>query len=85
MRVAFHYQLLTNDYQLRITHCVMCGLGYFRFARRYSGNVPPFGGFFYFPPGTEMFHFPGYALLFRVLTYYSKWVSPFRNLRIKGC
>ena len=23
MRVAFHYQLLTNDYQLRITHCVM--------------------------------------------------------------
>ncbi len=39
----------------------MRGLGYFRFARRYSGNVPPFGGFFYFPPGTEMFHFPGYA------------------------
>ena len=37
------------------------GLGYFRFARRYSGNVPPFGGFFYFPPGTEMFHFPGYT------------------------
>ena len=43
--------------------------------------------FFYFPPGTEMFHFPGCAP--RQLMCQDYWgllnrVSPFRNLRIKG-
>ena len=43
-----------------------------------------------FPPGTEMFHFPGSAsstLSFHVEIpeHYSRWVSPFRNPRIKGC
>lgn len=36
-----------------------------------------------FPPGTEMFHFPGLAL-FRVSGHNPRWVSPFGNLRIKA-
>ena len=58
----------------------MIGLGFSRFARRYSGNrkclLPDHNGFplareirperkhlllLSVPPGTEMFHFPGYA------------------------
>ena len=41
---------------------------------------------FYFPPGTEMFYFPGCALWInsKVMTC-SHWVSPFRNFRINGC
>jgi hypothetical protein len=35
-------------------------LGYFHFARRYSGNVV-LRRFFSIPPGTEMFYFPGFA------------------------
>ena len=43
-----------------------------------------------FPPGTEMFHFPGSAsstLSFHVEMpeHYSRRVSPFRHPRIKGC
>jgi hypothetical protein len=36
------------------------------------------------PPGTEMFHFPGFAP-FRVTEHYSCRVSPFGNPRIKVC
>ena len=41
-----------------------------------------------FPKGTEMFHFPSFALhdyvfIIRYLPY-DRWVSPFRNLRITG-
>ncbi len=34
-----------------------------------------------FPPGTEMFQFPGFASL---AGYSFEWVSPFGNLRING-
>ncbi len=34
-----------------------------------------------FPPGTEMFQFPGFAPL-RVL--HTEWVAPFGNRRIKA-
>lgn len=34
-----------------------------------------------FPPGTEMFQFPGFAPLRVLLT---EWVSPFGNRRIKA-
>jgi hypothetical protein len=34
-----------------------------------------------FPPGTEMFQFPGFASLSR---YPCGWVSPFGNLRVNG-
>ena len=41
-----------------------------------------------FPKGTEMFHFPSFASITYVFSYwyppYSGWVPPFRNLRIKG-
>ena len=41
-----------------------------------------------FPKGTEMFHFPSFALhdYVFIMQYlpYGKWVSPFRNLRITG-
>ena len=40
-----------------------------------------------FPPGTEMFHFPGltpYTIRYRVSRHYPGWVAPFGNLRIKG-
>ena len=41
-----------------------------------------------FPPGTEMFHFPGLAPLTsktsRVSRHYPRRVSPFGNLRVKG-
>ena len=35
------------------------------------------------PPGTEMFHFPGYAPSYKG-TWQARWVSPFRDLRIEG-
>ncbi len=39
------------------------------------------------PPGTEMFQFPGSAILhlciqYRIRSHYGPWVSPFGNLRI---
>src|SRR5690606_31604702 len=41
-----------------------------------------------FPKGTEMFHFPSFALhdYVFIMQYlpYGKWVSPFRHLRITG-
>ena len=41
-----------------------------------------------FPRGTEMFHFPPFALHTYVLSMqylaYAKWVPPFRHLRIIG-
>ncbi len=44
--------------------------------------------FVYFPPGTEMFYFPGYALYVIITQNYQvilDRVSPFGHLRIKGC
>ena len=43
-----------------------------------------------FPPGTEMFHFPGSAsstlwIHVEIPEHDFRWVSPFRDLRIKGC
>ena len=43
-----------------------------------------------FPPGTEMFHFPGLAscklcIHLLITGHDSRWVSPFRDFRIKGC
>ena len=41
-----------------------------------------------FPPGTEMFQFPGFAsppYVFRRRYPSSGWVSPFGNPRIKAC
>ena len=43
-----------------------------------------------FPPGTEMFHFPGSAsvnlcIQFTISGHDSRWVPPFRHHRIKGC
>ena len=41
-----------------------------------------------FPKGTEMFHFPSFASITYVFSYwylpYSRWVPPFRHLRING-
>ena len=36
-----------------------------------------------FPPGTEMFHFPGFASLIGITP--KSWVAPFGNPRIKAC
>jgi hypothetical protein len=40
-----------------------------------------------FPPGTEMFQFPGFASSSLCIQsgYPCGWVSPFGNPRIKGC
>ena len=43
-----------------------------------------------FPSGTEMFHFPELAsydlcIQSQISGHDSRWVSPFRNLRINGC
>ena len=41
-----------------------------------------------FPPGTEMFHFPGFAsytYVFSARYRIKRWVSPFGNLRVNGC
>jgi hypothetical protein len=37
-----------------------------------------------FPPATEMFQFAGFASILRSIPL-SRWVSPFGDLRIKGC
>ena len=37
-----------------------------------------------FPPGTEMFHFPGFAPHKVVLYVTIQWVAPFGNLRINA-
>lgn len=43
---------------------------------------------FSLPEGTEMFHFPSFASITYVFSYwylpYSRWVPPFRHLRING-
>ena len=43
----------------------------------------------YFPPGTEMFHFPGFSLhTYEFSMQYMScdmWVSPFGYSRIKAC
>ena len=41
-----------------------------------------------FPPGTEMFHFPGYRFIHlciqcMIISYEANWVSPFGNRRVK--
>ena len=42
--------------------------------------------FVYFPPGTEMFYFPGFASFACAQdSRRSERVSPFGDLRIKGC
>ena len=46
--------------------------------------------FLSFPPGTEMFQFPGSALLAlwihaRILPHYGQWVAPFGDPRITAC
>ena len=41
----------------------------------------------FFPPGTEMFHFPGFASFTYVFSNtipVAWWVSPFRNVRISA-
>ena len=60
------------------------GLGYSRFARRYSGNLKLIS----FPPLTEMFHFSGfgaYTLCIQVSGdgRLSHRVAPFGYLRVK--
>ena len=62
------------------------GLGSSLFARRYLENVV-LADFFYFPPGTEMFYFPGCAFFTCVKNHLGlqDGVPPFRNLRVKGC
>ena len=40
--------------------------------------------YFSLPPGTEMFQFPGFALLYGEVPAGSRWVAPFGHLRIKG-
>ena len=76
------------------------GLGFSLFARRYSGyheSRVPFKQtyclkrtqliLFSFPPGTEMFHFPGFASRRRYpadFLFETGRVSPFGDLRIKG-
>ena len=60
------------------------GLGSSLFARRYLGNKLLFS----FSPGTEMFHFPGYALLclmHKSVVGLPQRVAPFGNPRIIGC
>ena len=79
---------------------LVLGLGFSLFARRYSGyheSRVPFKQtyclkrtqllLFSFPPGTEMFHFPGFASHGRYsmdLQFKTGGVSPFGHLRIKG-
>ena len=66
-------------YELRTKHI---GLGSSLFARHYLGNKL----LFYFPPGTEMFHFPGFASRFAsgLPAFSGPGSSPFGDLRIKG-
>ena len=62
------------------------GLGYFLFARHYSGNIATCVALFSIPPGTEMFYFPGIASYIKCkISDKVRRVSPFGNLRIKGC
>ena len=37
------------------------------------------------PPGTEMFHFPGYAPILRQVSCGTRGVSPFGHFRVTGC
>jgi len=55
---ASNFVLSASHITLRV---MRSGLGSSRFARRYSGNTPPEADLFSFPPGNEMFHFPGLA------------------------
>ena len=58
------------------------GLGSARFARRYSGPLVLISP----PPGTEMFQFPGFASLRRVIPGIApRWVPPFGHLGITAC
>ena len=65
-------------------NCTQFGLGSFHFARRYFGNRV----FFLFLRLLRCFSSPGslpYVMDWRMDTWgLLKWVSPFRNLRIKG-
>jgi hypothetical protein len=61
------------------------GLGFSRFARHYSGNHSLFSS----PPGTEMFHFPGFAppvlwIQTGVPRHDAQGVSPFGHFRLNG-
>ena len=69
---------------VRTPECTHSGLGSFHFARRYFGNR----FFFLFLRLLRCFSSPGslpYVMDWRMDTWsLSRWVSPFRNLRING-
>ena len=81
------YRSGNSEYNLLQSLTLLCthrSLGSFPFARRYSGNRC----FFLFLRVLRCFSSPGslpYVMNWRMDTWgLLKWVSPFRNLRIKG-
>ena len=79
------FLLTITDYvEVRTPECTHSGLGSSHFARRYSGNR----FFFLFLSLLRCFSSggsPSYVMDWRMSTWsLSMWVSPFRNLRIKG-
>ena len=79
------FLLAIADYtEVRTPECTHSGLGSSHFARRYSGNR----FFFLFLSLLRCFSSggsPSYVMDWRMSTWsLSMWVSPFRNLRIKG-
>ena len=77
--------LTSADYvEVRTPECTHSGLGSSHFARRYFGNRC----FFLFLSLLRCFSSggsPSYVMDWRMSTWsLSMWVSPFRNLRIKG-
>ena len=79
------YYALSADYvEVRTPECTHSGLGSSHFARRYFGNR----FFFLFLSLLRCFSSggsPSYVMDWRMSTWsLSMWVSPFRNLRIKG-
>ena len=75
---------LLVTYAVRTPECTHSGLGSFPFARRYSGNHCCF----LFLRLLRCFSSPGsppYVMDWRMDTWsLSRWVSPFRDLRING-
>ncbi len=79
------FLLTITDYvEVRTPECTHSGLGSSHFARRYFGNRC----FFLFLSLLRCFSSggsPSYVMDWRMSTWsLSMWVSPFRNLRIKG-
>ena len=79
----FHYPYRITS-AVRTPACTHAGLGSFPFARRYSGNRV----FFLLLRLLRCFSSPGslpYVMDWRMDTWsLSRWVSPFRDLRING-